>query len=143
VRWKELGRNARALRLAHAVIAVAELTGLAYVWACALQRRRDRWLTTAVGILCVQGIGVVIGRGNCPLGPLQRRLGDPTPLFDLVLSPRAAKAAFPVLLVATLTAMVAVLMRPPITADRPSFRGLTTLARRAGRREHRPWRCPK
>jgi hypothetical protein len=29
--------------------------------------------------------------------PLQRRLGDPVPMFELVLPPRAAKAAVPVL----------------------------------------------
>jgi hypothetical protein len=29
--------------------------------------------------------------------PVQRRLGDPVPMFELVLPPRAAKAAVPVL----------------------------------------------
>jgi hypothetical protein len=29
--------------------------------------------------------------------PLQDRLGDPVPMFELVLPPRAAKAAIPVL----------------------------------------------
>jgi hypothetical protein len=55
----------------------------------------------------VQGIGVLVGRGNCPLGPIQRRLGDPIPFFELVLPPRAAKAAFPVLLAVTLGGIVA------------------------------------
>jgi len=111
--WSELAPKARALRLAHIVIAVVELSGLGYIWVCALQRRRDRWLAGALAALCAQGVGIVIGRGNCPLGPLQRELGDPTPCFELVLPPRAAKAAFPVLLVVTLAAMVSVAMRPP------------------------------
>ena len=29
--------------------------------------------------------------------PVQRRLGDPVPMFELLLPPRAAKAAVPVL----------------------------------------------
>lgn len=36
---------------------------------------------------------MVIGGGNCPFGPLQRSLGDPVPMFELVLLPKAAKAA--------------------------------------------------
>jgi len=131
MRWEELTWNARAFRLAHAVIAVVELSGLAYVWVCALQRRRDRWLIAAVGTLCAQGIGIVIGRGNCPLGPLQRRLGDPTPLFELVLPRRAAKAAFPVLLVVTLSAIAAVLLRPPAKAS--SFAAPSVLLYRRNR----------
>ncbi len=109
----ELGRRARAFRVAHVLIAVVELSGLTYIWACALMRRRDRPLAVAVGMLSAQGIGIVIGRGNCPLGPLQRQLGDPTPCFELVFPPRAAKAAFPVLLVVTLGGLGAVLLRPP------------------------------
>jgi hypothetical protein len=40
-------------------------------------------------------------RGDCPLGGLQARLGDPVPLFELVLSPQAARRAVPVLGVVT------------------------------------------
>jgi hypothetical protein len=40
---------------------------------------------------------VIANRGDCPLGGLQERLGDPIPLFELVLSPKAAKLAVPVL----------------------------------------------
>ena len=36
-------------------------------------------------------------RGDCPLGPLGDRLGDEVPLFELVLSPAAARRAVPVL----------------------------------------------
>jgi hypothetical protein len=35
--------------------------------------------------------------GDCPLGPLGDRIGDDVPLFELVLSPRAAKLAIPTL----------------------------------------------
>ncbi len=35
--------------------------------------------------------------GDCPLGPLQQRLGDPVPLFELLLSPTAARRAVPAL----------------------------------------------
>jgi hypothetical protein len=36
------------------------------------------------------------------MGPFQRELGDPVPLFELVLPPQAAKAAIPVLAFASI-----------------------------------------
>jgi hypothetical protein len=58
-------------------------------------------------------VALVIGRGNCPLGPFQARLGDPVPLFELVLPPRAAKAAVPVLAAVTAAGVAALVVLPP------------------------------
>ena len=105
-----LSLAARAFRVAHGAITVGFLTSIAYVWWCALSGRRDTPLRLAVGALGVEGALVVANGGDCPLGGLQDRLGDPTPLFELLLSPAAAKRAVPVLgLVAT--AGVALLTR--------------------------------
>lgn len=89
--------GARALRAGHVLIAAAELSSLGYLWSCAVTGRRDRALWAAVAVLVAEGVGLVGGRGDCPLAPLQRRLGDPVPLFELVLPRRVAKAAVPVL----------------------------------------------
>lgn len=78
-----------------------------------LTRRRNRILRASLVALSVQGNAVVVGRGDCPLGPLQERTGDSTPLFELVFSPRAAKAAFPALLLLTLGGVIASVARPP------------------------------
>lgn len=80
-----LGSAAIAFRAFHAIWAVLQLASLAYLWATAARRRRGRSLPIVVGFLLVEGAALVIGRGNCPLGPLQRTLGDPVPLFELVL----------------------------------------------------------
>ena len=79
---------------------------------CALTGRRDRALGAALAALSVQGVTLVIGRGNCPLGPLQRQLGDPAPLFELVLPPRAAKVAIPALIAVTLGGVAILALRP-------------------------------
>ena len=92
-----LSRGALALRAGHAAIALVELSCLGYVWACALTGRRDRPLHAAIGVLGAEGVGLVVGRGACPLGPLQRRAGDPVPLFELVLPPVWARRAVPIL----------------------------------------------
>jgi len=92
-----LSRGALALRAGHTAIAVVDLAALGYVWTCALTGRRDRLLRGAIGALAAEGAGLVIGRGNCPLAPLQERLGDPMPLFELVLPPAWARRAVPIL----------------------------------------------
>jgi hypothetical protein len=114
--WSELSPPAKALRVGHAAVGIIELGCLGYIWACALARRRDRLLGAAFAVLAVQGAGMVVGRGNCPLGPLQRQLGDSSTLFELILPPRAARAAFPVLLTVALGGVLALALRPPISS---------------------------
>ena len=84
-------------RTAHGLIAVGFLGSIGYVWWCALTGRRGRWLRPAIGALVGEGILVVTNGGDCPLGPLGDRIGDPVPMFELVLSPRAARLAIPTL----------------------------------------------
>jgi hypothetical protein len=111
--WAELPSAAKAFRAAHAAFGAFNLVGLGYVWLSAIRRRRDKWLAAFVAVLAGEGVALVIGRGNCPLGPFQRTLGDPVPMFELVLPPKAAKAAIPVLAIATVGGLAALLLRPP------------------------------
>jgi hypothetical protein len=67
----------------------------------------------AVGALSLEGLLVVLSRGNCPLGPLFRRLGDEKPFFALLLPPRAAKLAVPVLAAVTIVGVVLLALRAP------------------------------
>jgi hypothetical protein len=92
-----LSPAALAFRIAHTAVAMAFLAAIGHVWRCALTGRRDRPLRVAVAALIAEGAFVTANRGDCPLGPLQARLGDPVPLFELVLSPRAARRAVPTL----------------------------------------------
>jgi hypothetical protein len=93
----ELSPAALAFRALHAAIAVGFLAAIGYVWFCVLSGRRGRALNLASAALIAEGAVVAANHGDCPLGPLQDRLHDPVPLFELVLSPRAAKRAIPVL----------------------------------------------
>jgi hypothetical protein len=92
-----LSPAARAFRAAHTAIALAFLACIAYIWWCALTGRRDRRLHLALAALLAEGAFVGANHGDCPLGPLQQRLGDRIPLFELVLSPVAARRAVPAL----------------------------------------------
>lgn len=107
----KLSRGAVAFRAAHAAIAVEQLLAIAYVWWCALSGRRDRLLRIAAATLIGEGVIVTANRGDCPLGALQDRLGDPVPLFELVLSPRAAKRAVPTLGAITAAGLVLLVVR--------------------------------
>ena len=84
-------------RSAHALIAVAMLAAIGVVWFSAITGSRGPRLRWAIGILVAEGVLVAANGGDCPLGPLGDRIGDEVPLFELVLSPTAAKRAVPVL----------------------------------------------
>jgi hypothetical protein len=116
--WAELPIRARGFRLAHIIWGVVGMTTLGHVWLSALRRRRGRLLAASMAFLSVEGLALVIGRGDCPFGPLQSRLGDPVPMFELVLPPRAAKAAIPLLTAITLAGFVAVALRGPARHER-------------------------
>jgi hypothetical protein len=88
-------------RAAHALVATGFLASIADVWWCALSGRRGPFLRPAVAALVGEGVLVAANRGDCPLGAVGDRLGDPVPLFELALSPRAARRAVPTLGVVT------------------------------------------
>ena len=88
---------ALAFRALHTAIAAGFLVAIAYVWWCAVTGRRGPLLRAAIVALATEGTLVAANGGDCPLGGLQGRMGDPVPLFELVLSSRAAKRAVPAL----------------------------------------------
>ena len=112
-RVRKVSRAALAFRAFHAVIAVEMLLAIAYVWWCALSRRRDRLLRIAAASLIGEGVLVAANDGDWPLGGLQERLGDPVPLFELVLSAHAAKRAVPTLGAITAAGLVLLAVRGP------------------------------
>ena len=63
-----LGRAARAFRVAHALIALAELAGLGDVWFCALTRRRNRYLGVSTAAVAAGGLALIVARR-----PIDRR----------------------------------------------------------------------
>ena len=99
VGWSELGARARLFRIAHGVWGALNLAGLGYLAWSAATRRRDKIALASAAVLCAEGVALVVGRGDCPFGPFQTSLGDPVPMFEWVLPPRAAKAAIPFLTV--------------------------------------------
>jgi len=102
-----------SFRAFHTAIAAEQLLAIAYVWWSAITGRRDRLLRIAVATLIGEGLLFAANRGDCPLGGLQEHLGDPVPLFELVLSPRAAKRAVPTLGAITAAGLVLLVVRGP------------------------------
>ena len=111
-----LSPAALAFRIGHAAIALGFLTAIGDVWWCALTGRRNRALRVAVGALAAEGAFVAANHGDCPLGPLQERVGDPVPLFELVLSPAGARRAVPTLGLVAAGGVLLCRVRPPSEA---------------------------
>jgi hypothetical protein len=93
-------------RVAHGLVSVLFLFCIAVVYAGAWRGTAGMLTLAAVGALLLEGLLVLLSRGNCPLGPLFRRLGDDTPFFELLLPPRAARLAVPVLAAVTALGIV-------------------------------------
>jgi hypothetical protein len=96
-RKKGLSPAIVAWRAAHAVIAAGFLASIGYIWWCARSGRRGPLLRAAIAALAAEGVVVLANRGDCPLGALGDRIGDPVPLFELVLPATAARRAVPTL----------------------------------------------
>lgn len=111
--WQSLPPRAKAWRVVHASWSVAQLGCLAYIWACVVTGRRTYRAWASVAFLVTEGAALVVGHGNCPVGPLQAEWGDPVPFFELILPPRAAKAAIPALTWISLTAIAGLVFRRP------------------------------
>jgi hypothetical protein len=104
-------------RAAHGLIAATFLASIAYVWWCAISGRRGRFLRPAIAALVGEGVVVAMNGGDCPLGALGDRIGDPVPLFELVLTPRAARRAVPALGAVTAAGLALLAARRNDSAD--------------------------
>lgn len=111
--WGSLGLRARAWRIVHAAWSVAQLAALATIFGAVARRRRGPRVWVSAGFLVLEGAGLLVGGGDCPMGRVQERWGDPKPFFELVLPPRAAKAAVPVLAVVACSGLLGLALRRP------------------------------
>jgi hypothetical protein len=107
-----------AWRSGHALIATGFLVSIVYVWVCAISGRRGPALGLAIGSLAAEGALVAANHGDCPLGFVGERIGDP-PLFELVLGPRAARVAIPVLGGVTALGVLLLAARSPKSGRTP------------------------
>jgi hypothetical protein len=112
-RWADLAPAARLFRIAHGTWGALNLIGLALVWRAGLTRSRDKRVYASAALLLAEGAALVVGRGDCPFGPFQAGLGDPVPMFEWFLPPRAAKAAIPALTLVTVCGLMVLWLRPP------------------------------
>ncbi len=111
--WSTLRMRPRLFRIAHATWGFLNLAGLAYIWLSAALRRRDRLTYSSMALLAAEGAALVVGSGDCPFGEFQAGLGDPVPMFEWALPPRAAKAAIPALALISVVGFLAVAVRQP------------------------------
>jgi hypothetical protein len=86
---------------------------LGYIWTSVVVGRRDPLVWASAAFLLAEGGALVVGRGNCPMGQLQEAWGDPVPFFELILPPRAAKAAIPVLALVSVAGILGLAVSPP------------------------------
>jgi hypothetical protein len=108
-----LAWRARLWRVIHAAWSVAQLACLGRIWIAVATGHRSPAVWASAAFLGVEGGALLVGHGDCPVGPLQESWGDPVPFFELLLPPRAAKAAVPVLAAVSAGAVGGLVLRAP------------------------------
>jgi hypothetical protein len=81
-----------AARVAHGLISLVFLCCIALLYVDAWRGSMNAVTLAALVALWVEGVLVLLSGGNCPLEPLFRKLGDDTPLFELLLPPSGERA---------------------------------------------------
>lgn len=81
------------LRIVHFIIVAYLLFGIFYIYYSALTKRTNSLLIVLVISLFIEGLIIYLNHGNCPLGFIQKKAGDNTPFFELVLPKKQAKLA--------------------------------------------------
>jgi len=99
------------VRLAHGLIAVFFVACIGAVYYAGLTGRVSLATYLAVAALLVEGIVVLLNNGNCPLGAIHRRVGDPKPLLELFLPPPLAKKGIPLAAFLTMIGFLLLLFR--------------------------------
>ena len=84
------------LRILHGLFALFFIACIFYIYYSAFTRQFNIFSGLAIVFLIIEGFLVfIINNGHCPLAPLQWKLGDQTPFFNLFLPKRAARLAVP------------------------------------------------
>jgi len=85
------------IRTMHGLITALFLSCIGYVYYAGVTNRPTLAAYIAAGALMVEGIVVILNKGDCPLGFVHHKYGDDKAFFELLLPKRAAKLAVPVL----------------------------------------------
>mgnify|MGYP005832487543 CR=1 FL=1 len=85
------------IRFIHGAITVFFLSCLAYIYYAGITNQVGLLVYIAAALLVLEGVVVVLNRGDCPLGAIHNRLGDHKTFFELFLPRPLAKRAVPFL----------------------------------------------
>jgi len=96
------------IRTIHGLLSAFFLACIAFVYYAAIADVNSPLAFAAAGALVLEGAVVALNGGDCPLGGIHRRYGDEKAFFELLMPPKAAKLAVPVL--GTVTALGIVLL---------------------------------
>ncbi len=88
--------NIFLLRIIHTTFAIYFIGCITYIYFCAITIRFNLLLYVSLFSILIEGVLVfILNKGHCPLAPIQRKLNDPVPFFNLFLPDYLAKKAIP------------------------------------------------
>ncbi len=101
-----------ALRLVHGLFALYFIFCIFFIYYSAVTLQFNLFLGIAIASLVIEGALVfLLNHGDCPLIHVQRKIGDETPFFELILPKSMAKKAIPFFLVVTFLGLFLLIFR--------------------------------
>ena len=97
--WTRRHPMVYVIRTIHSLLATIFITSILLLFYFALTDTFVIWTYFAAGALILEGIAVLLNRGNCPLTPWHRHFGDEKGFFNLILPDKWTPYASPVLAV--------------------------------------------
>jgi hypothetical protein len=105
-------RSILLLRLIHTAFALYFISCIIYLYYAVFTLQINILLYIAIASLVLEGFLVfILNNGHCPLAPLQRKLKDPVPFFNLFLPEHLAKKAIPFFSVVTYLGILLLVVR--------------------------------
>jgi len=96
-----------AVKFVHSIIFFFMVACLCYILYCAIVGRYDWTLLLALVAISVEGLVLLINRGQCPFTGLARKLGDPNgSVTDLFIPLQFARHTFKVSLVVVIIELI-------------------------------------
>ena len=100
------------LRTIHGLFALYFIFCIFYIYYAAITLHVNLFLSIAIASLFIEGFLVfILNGGHCPLAPLQKKMDDPIPFFNLFLPDRLAKKAIPFFIGLTFLGLLLLLVR--------------------------------
>jgi hypothetical protein len=99
------------IRTIHTLIAAFFIFCIGLLYYFAFTGKSSLWIIWIIAVLLIEGVILIVNKGKCPLSFLHRKYGDDKKFYDLFFPEKIAPYAAHILGVATIIAIILLLVK--------------------------------